>query len=175
MGAFAWLYWFQLGWRAQQYWGKDAAEMIAQAPTVELLLLNAPQQKADATELVLYRDKLLPVKAKRILTPPAVPGWANVRTLFLRDAAYDWNENAAKTCQPDWRYAVRFLDRDQQTIMLLSTKCPRAAMADGFRQHEPDGSIRAYRFRRSDRQPVSIEPIQQGLTKFLDEQFFSKK
>lgn len=171
MTAFAWLYWYWIGHEIKQRWGTENALLIARAPHVELWELGADGD-AQYPQSVLVDGEQLPVVQGVDLAATRPPGWTHVRTVLLRDAAYDFGDQSA--CEANWSHAICFRNNEQQTVVLFSFDCPRARLADGVRQVLPDGTIRSDRTMRQGeaaREPVSIAPIAEGFRDFLREQF----
>jgi hypothetical protein len=173
--AFSWLYWYSIGNRAKAYWGTNTALLIAHAERAEALLLGQDDPNSAADEVLLINDCKLPVEARHNLMQPPARGWNHVRTLLLRDAAYEWDE-PARSCQPRWRYALRLWQGSDETILLISTDCPRIVPASGMRLRLADGTIRSKRFfyAAARQSMVSIRPISRGLGEFLQEQFLDR-
>lgn len=171
MSSFAWLYWYSIGNEIKERWGSENTLLIARAPQAELWALDEGGT-SDAAQAVLIGDRLLSVERRRDLVKEPPPGWTHVRTLLVRDAAYDFNETP--TCEPDWRYAISFGDGARRVVVLLSLDCPRARLADGVREVLADGTIRSERtLRKSEAagEPLSIDPSAAGLKEFLSELF----
>jgi hypothetical protein len=163
----AWLYWYSIGNETQRRFGTEIAFVIARAPHAEALLLDDTKDKAG--DAVRWRAMQRRVVARRDLSRGPSPGWSHVRTLLLRDAAYDKGQTEGN-CSPDWRYGLRFWDSRRQVILLISTDCSWVAFASGWNEETADSARRKLLLPKED-VPISIAPIQSGLGEFLAEQF----
>ncbi len=177
MAAGGWLYWYAIGNEIHDYWGTETATLIAGAPQAELYRLGTPLADTSVESAIAVGDQWYPIVQTRNLLKPPAPGWTHVRTLLVRDAAFDFLE-PAEQCQPTWNYALRFADGPRQAIVVLSIDCPRLRLADGIRQvSTTSGMIRTERLpprRSQSRQMLSIAPMAAGLKDFLDEQFMEQ-
>lgn len=146
-----WWYRSQLQRRAIALWGLEAAELMQQAPRVELLRLAPPSDdvERDGENWLSFGDTRLGI-VQRIDVSHA-PGLVHLRHSLISDQSYAWSA-PLDACQPHWPYALRFADDQRSATLLVDFDCRQALLAD-----------------RNAR--VSIEPMAKGLEVFVNEQW----
>ena len=145
-----WWYRSNLQRRAIALWGRETAELLQQAPRVELLRLEASTENddRDADELLSVGEWRLAV-AERFDVSQA-PGMIHLRHSLINDKSFSWSASL-DDCQPNWPYALRFSGDGRSATLLFDFHCRQALLAE-----------------RNAR--ASIEPMAKGVETFVKEQ-----
>ena len=146
---YAWWFRFDQGNQAARFWGGRSANLIRNAPQVELLLLQADSDggDADAGERIQMRDESIYVVVDRFDVSEA-RGMLNARQAFIEDASFHWE--ARQLPSAEWQYALVFSSPASQTHVLLDLTRNLVGLL------ESDAV-------------VSMEPMSTGLRRFIDE------
>lgn len=150
--AFNWWYHRDLHRRSLEFWSVPIAQLIVEAPEAEALRIERADERSEETDTLSIDGQTWNiVDRQRIDSPAQAPGSSHVRGSLVNDKSFDW-ETPADDCQPDWQYAIRFRDGEQEQVVLIALDCPRVALLGTQRR----GSIR---------------PMVPALTKFFAERF----
>jgi hypothetical protein len=147
----SWLFRYSATHRAVQYWGPYAAQLIRDAPTINLVRLEA----TDETKELPMHFQLwsgVHVKATEYYNVSRARGLTHLRNALLEDRSYVWppRENS----QPiDWRWMLQFRDDSQSKgiLILFSEDCSFTALWG------------------SDDDVISCQPIAKGLSTMFAE------
>lgn len=112
--AFAWWYRYQQGWRAMEFWGPDAAQLIRHAPKVELIDL-AEGPPADLPRVIEKGD--LASFRKHDLSDAT--GLVHARHSLIVDRNFLWEERIDSPAATAWDVAWRFIDGREEVVVLL--------------------------------------------------------
>lgn len=136
----------RLGRHAVEFWGTQSAATIANADEIWLLVLEPKREPTTETvESIEIDGGTRPVTRRIDISDRK--GVSNLRRALLIDASYDWSDEA-DTQNISWRYALQFRRRKQLVVI-------GASLEDGMLFHE------------SQKQSVSIRPIQEGFISFF--------
>jgi hypothetical protein len=131
-------YHYQHAHRSREFWGTSMAVLIAQAPQVEALRLDAteagdsPDQAAEGeSNMVLPIEfggrSWSVVSAKEALK---APGMSNVRRALVLDTTFDWTSPPSDS-PPHWQYALEFTDERHWTTVLFDFDSRQVALTGG--------------------------------------------
>jgi hypothetical protein len=140
--------------RPLAFWGAEAAHLVAYAPRVELLRLE-PATGEDA-DVVRYASGEWRIAHRRDATQAR--GLIHIRHALLDTAAYRWERSGAAAAPPQWQFALRFSEEEQEAVVLLDFDTPRWQQADWQPQAALAGGDRA----------ADIAPAAAGLREFID-------
>jgi hypothetical protein len=159
-GLGSWWYYQRLQRRVLELWGPEAAALMVHAPRAEALWLTAAgtssQRGSDDVDLGGTRFAV-----RQRADVSRAPGFIHLRHSLINDGSFDW-EAPAGDCQPEWDYALRFVDGQQSATVLVAINCRRAKLAGATR--EVSLAIPAAA-RRDDRDKAP------ALQRFLEDQF----
>ncbi|MBI3837902.1 MAG: hypothetical protein HY288_08215 [Planctomycetia bacterium] len=124
--------------RSREFWGTSMAVLIAQAPAVEALKLDAAeegpsQDQPDQGEshtvspIEFGGRSWTVVSGKEALK---APGMSNVRRALVLDTTFDWTSLPSKV-QPNWQYALEFTDERQWATVLFDFDSRQIALTGG--------------------------------------------
>ena len=150
---------FSLAWRYRQtrtaleFWGPEAADLIARSSQVEAWSLERIRcDQAETPEGVVQAGD----ECYRILRSVDItdtPGFSHARHALTVNSSFNWNLDAVD-CKPTWSHALAFSDGAQKAIVMLSFDCELTRLPDKDRI-------------------VGIKAIAGGLELVLDEQLGS--
>ncbi|MGE0606071.1 MAG: hypothetical protein AB7O62_03020 [Pirellulales bacterium] len=137
-----------------EFYGTVPAQRILIAPQVYIMRLEEAAKEDEATGPQPPPENIWTIEGRTYLSAERreitkARGLVNIRYALLDRGTYDWN--VASECQPEWAYALEFVEPAGTTRLMLSFECPRAT-TDGQRT-------------------VSIAPSAASLRAFVEEQF----
>lgn len=144
--------WFQFEARrrSRDFWGSDNAVLIGRAPKVELMRLrNSPDSEVSDTEQLKVDGAIFELGERKDISKAR--GLVHMRDALIRDSGFQWNASRGD-CQPQWEYAFRFADEDDELIIALDVLCRRVRLV-------PEG------------QEADISPMFQGIKELIDREF----
>lgn len=115
MAAFAWWWNRQQGRRSLEFWGKEGALAIRDAPQVELIKL-IPFSADEPDNTAGFRTPGGGWKGTATKDLGSVQGLGNARHALLEDASFQW-EQPLDIAGADWQYAVRFRGEEETTVL----------------------------------------------------------
>lgn len=115
MAVAAWWYNRSQSMRAAQFWGREAAQLIVGAETVELLTLAAADETADDAnpQRVAGRE----VAGRFDLSKAR--GLIHLRHALSFDGNFAWNDLDRDASAEGWTYALRFAHGDRALVVLF--------------------------------------------------------
>ena len=145
--------WFRHQWgsRSLEFWGRDAALLIRDAPQVAACRLRPPLPGPPASGQTIHVDGQSLECIDRLDISRA-RGLLHVRQALQEDRTFDWAAGPDAT-PADWTYALIFAREQQRAIVLI------------------DGRRRRMRLARDGASEVSVAPAAQFLERFLESQF----
>src|SRR5688572_14162169 len=102
MAAFAWSWNYNRGRKSMEFWGRDAAVLIRQAPQVELWRLAGDNDSQAAVERITVGGTPLAVIERTDISQ--AQGLLHARFALTEDASFDFTEGKPAP-QPRWDYA----------------------------------------------------------------------
>ncbi len=123
-GVVSWLYRYGATHEATQFWGGEAAALIARPSEVEFFRLeladpagDLSEDSAEATRLNL--DLGRPYSATQVKEITKARGMVHFRHALMTDGNYRWDDRP-KLSEVDWRWGMRFYDGQTQAVVVLS-------------------------------------------------------
>jgi hypothetical protein len=147
----SWLFRYNATRRAAKFWGPEVAQIIRDAPTVNLIRLEATHEtKRLPLHFQLWSGKQ--VKATQYYNVSGGPGLTHLRNALLEDRNYIWPAQRADQTL-DWRWMLGFDDesRSRGAFVLFTEDCTHTALVD------------------SDDEVASCQPIADGLSTMFAE------
>jgi len=127
LGGYGWWHNYQQGHRSLQFWGSDSAVLIRYGPRVILLDLGTyPENNSPSESLDIDGQKFAVVQRVNI---GQVPGLVHARQALIEDASFAWSTKQ-QPCVPNWQFALRFLDEDQQATVAFDTNCHQVMLIE---------------------------------------------
>jgi hypothetical protein len=171
--------WYQrhLTHRTQQLWGDDAVSLVANAPTMELLVLDRASTSGAASrstaasagnETFAIGGFAWKVAQRKDLAEAR--GVVHLRHALRQDASYDWNAAAAShgASGATWKYALRLGDGDRRATFVLDVEFRWITLLDAGVSATGGGD--------NERATIRLGPkMSQGLKTFVSEQVASKR
>ncbi len=121
---------FAVWWQVQQqrralaFWGRDNAILIRHAPHVELLRLE-PDAADDTREAIPFGAATYRVAERMDMAE--VEGMLHARHSLIEDYSFVWDEvngdGAPGHPSPPWRFAFRFKEAENETVVLFDQDC----------------------------------------------------
>jgi len=170
LSVIGWWYRYQQGRRSLALWGGPSAQVIRNAPSAELWMLepatedgvgdfdqisdDSPREEATTQRQTLLIDGRRMRVVERI---KLVPGdeLTDVQKGLVQDRSFDWDRPRGE-CAPEWPYALRFVGAGEEVVIALDFTCQRVRLVAPSDEDETD-------------REVSIAPIAAGLEKIVDE------
>ena len=115
MAVFAWNWNYNRGRKSMEFWGREAAVLIRQAPQVELWRLAADNDSQAVVERITVSRTPLAVVERTDIS--RAQGLLHARFALTEDASFDFSDSRPAQ-KPQWDYAVRFT-RDGRTATVL--------------------------------------------------------
>jgi hypothetical protein len=133
--AFSVWYHYRTAERARSFWGSTTAVLIAQAPEIRALRLEAietPQLDGEPIEQGPPDDPAIEFASAywKILDDHDASharGVGNVRTAMVQDVSFAWA--GRRPDEPDWQYALEFNDGKNWATVLFDFDSRQAALA----------------------------------------------
>ncbi|HUY89471.1 MAG TPA: hypothetical protein VMV10_12120 [Pirellulales bacterium] len=144
-----WWYRSQLQRRAITLWGPEAAELIQQAPRVELLKLEPFDERARNKAEPSFSAAGVKLALAARWDVSQAPGLIHLRHSLINDNSFLWSA-PLDDCQPGWPFALRFTSGERAATLLVDFDCRQALLVE-----------------RKAR--ISIEPMSKGLASFIRE------
>jgi hypothetical protein len=141
-----WWYQQSLQRRPIQLWGHEAATLMLRAPTVELWRLKPVINGEPASIRITAQGDAF--EADKRIDVSRAPGFLHLRHSLLSDYSFDWSDSASG--KRDWRYALRFADKERTATVLFSGDFHYALLVE-------TGAA------------ASIQPIAAGVEKLFDD------
>jgi hypothetical protein len=141
----SWLFRYSATHRALQFWGSEGARLIRDAPTVELIRIQATDETKDrAMHFRLWSGEQVTVTEYYDVS--GARGITHLRNALLEDRSYAWPPREGDQ-GVDWRWMIGFRDesRSRRIFMLFTEDCTRTALLE------------------SDENVISCQPIANGL------------
>jgi hypothetical protein len=153
----SWWFRYAATHQAAQFWGPEAAQLIRDAPNVELLVL-LPADKAQlvprsAAPEIAVGPKVWTITARRDIS--SAPGLTHLRNALLEDRSFDWGATES-TGSEVWTMALRFSHTDSADSLLI-------LFVDDFGR-----ALKLGRDREPDRM-ISTQPIAAGLAETIND------
>ena len=148
LATYAWWFRFDQGDAAASFWGGRSANLIRNAPQVELLVLR-PSTNADeagSDEPIQSSGQAYTVVERFDISK--APGMLNARQAFIEDASFNWNVGPSPAAH--WQYALVFSSAGAHAHVLLDLSQNLVGLLES-------NAI------------TSIEPMSAGLRKFIAE------
>jgi hypothetical protein len=122
----------QSGRRALEFWGTDAAVLIAQAPHIEAMKLEpadaGPRESLPAAESDAAPPSDRPIvrlgiggrfyRVSATADASAARGISNIRRALVLDVTFAWDETASAG-PPTWQYALEFRDKSRSVTVFF--------------------------------------------------------
>ncbi len=116
MGVASWAYRYGATHRATQFWGGEAARLLAQPSQVEILGLElAGPGGASRLRFDLGRS----YQARQIKDLTNARGMVHFRHVLMTDRSYVWTQRPEPQ-QILWRWCLRFHEEDRQVFVVLA-------------------------------------------------------
>jgi hypothetical protein len=149
-------YYYHLQQRPLELWGMAEANLMANSPLVDALLLVAPDKLppgklapgAERERIMVGRTRLIALERKDV---SRASGISHLRASLISDDSFDWSAPAGD-CQPEWTYGLEFNNGDAMVMLLFAPNCARAMLVD-------TGAS------------ASMRPVMPGIVRFMKEQF----
>lgn len=159
--ATSWWFRYEATHQSAKFWGPEAARLIRDASTVELLTLQQADKtrSADsstdisAPSAITYGHKIWTITTIRNVS--TAPGLTHLRNALLEDRSFNWGETES-TGSEDWTTALAFRGPDAADSLLI-------LFGDGFEQALKHGPGRES-FRM-----LSTQPIAAGLAETIND------
>jgi hypothetical protein len=149
---FAWWYHRTLTDEALAFWGGQVAAAIAHPDRFEVWNLAPPgNPDAEALDAVVVDGVRWPIVTRRDITQ--APGVTHARQALLEDASFAFDASTLESDPPRWTHALSLVREDVQVTLLLDLDQARL------------------RFLEAGRETIMAPRLQNGLKKFLEEQF----
>ena len=151
-----------LAWRYHEtrhvldFWGAEAATLIAQAEQVEALRLEPVPDAFTGPDngeapMLIDGQMYLIVQAKDVSD---AAGFTHARHALTLNRSFEWDRDDA--CPPSWMYGLQFVHGEKSAVVLIDTFCRWVRLADS----DQVGSI--------------SPPVANGLALVLDEQLTNR-
>ena len=116
---------YRKGYKALRFWGQQSATLIRHAPQVELLKLAGDRQadnevligNAAPRSVLRIGDQDVPVLQQDDIS--TMRGLVHARHTLIVDRNFDWQQPVTNLA-PDWDFALRFSDQQQQVTLVFS-------------------------------------------------------
>ena len=135
--------------RSLDFWGPEAAQLIAHAEKVEAIRFepdHVGSNEPDAAFFVVDGQRLAITESEDVTR---ARGFTNARQALLLDRSFRWTE--IPPCTPTWSHGLRYSRGQNSVTVLFSFDCQFARTGDQSAT-------------------VSIAPIAEGLEQLLAEQ-----
>lgn len=116
-GLASWLYRYGATHLATQFWGREAALLIARPSEVELLQLELAGTAEDSEGVTL--DLGRPYLATPVREIAKERGMVHFRHALMTDGNYVWDA-PLEASEIDWRWGLRFYDGEIEATLLLA-------------------------------------------------------
>jgi hypothetical protein len=113
--------------RPLELWGADGALLIERAPQVTLFRLEVNETAAVAEHVPTIHIAGRQYVLADEFDMQGAPGFSHVRWGFCQDSSYAWDKDCAACGEPQWQYALRFADGENQIMLALDTNCALVA------------------------------------------------
>ena len=127
MAAFAWSWNYNRGRKSMDFWGRDAAVLIRQAPQVELWRLAGDNDSQAEVERITAGGMSLAVVERTDISQ--AQGLLHARFALTEDASFDFSESKPAN-KPRWDYAVRFTRDGHAATVLFDFTNSRVGIAE---------------------------------------------
>ena len=154
LATYAWWFRFDQGDAAARFWGGRGANLIRNAPQVELLLLRPSTyaEEAESDERIQSSGQAYTVVDRFDISK--APGMLNARQALIEDASFNWD--AGQLPAANWQYAFVFSSASAQAHVLLDLRQNLVGLLESNVM-------------------TSIEPMSAGLRKFIAEKIERRK
>jgi hypothetical protein len=125
----SWWFRYSATHRAAQFWGPVAAQLIRDAPQVELLTLRPasrqilrvdgqlPAAVSEPTDEVRFGSVAWPVDARRDIS--AAPGLTHLRNALLEDRSFSWGGTYLSDHDELWTAAIIFRENGENESLAI--------------------------------------------------------